>query len=412
MNFYNLLMSQTKIFGEKIFLQIDEKIFTYSNFLSDVDSCKINFDGDEIFISEKNFYNQAVKFFAAQKFNKKPIILHEKMTEDDINFSHGGEKDILGVLTSGTTGKPKILYRTYESWAEFFPEQNKIFKIDSTTKIFIHGSLSFTGNLNVFLSILFAGGTILTSEKFSIKNWQNLIKTATNIYLVPTKLRFLIKGEKIFGVKSIFTGSQILTEKQSLALMKKFPDAEIILYYGASELNYITYKKIDEKNICDVKNLGKTFSGVEIEIRENFIYVKNNFHVSGIKIPYSVGDCGHLDEQGNLIFEGRGEDFINCGGVKINAVNIETKLLKIPEVEAAAVVKISDEIRGENFKIYLVAPKNIRPLVRKILSPVEMPKEIIFVESLPLNDRGKIDKKFLISCGKKHTNELNNRQCK
>lgn len=395
MNFYNLLQSQAKIFGEKIFLQIDDKNSSYTKFLSDVDACEMNFCGNEIFISEKSFYNQAIKFFAAQKFSKKPIILHEKMTAADINFSHGGEYDILGVLTSGTTGKPKILYRTYESWADFFPEQNKIFKVDSATKIFIHGSLSFTGNLNVFLSVLFAGGTILSSEKTFPHSWQNLIKRATNIYLVPTKLRFLVKGAKNFSVKSIFTGSQVLTEKQSRALMKKFPAAEIILYYGASELNYITYKKIDDENISDIQNLGKPFFGVKVEIRENFIYVENKFHVSGIKTPYTVGDCGYLDEQGNLIFEGRGEDFINRGGVKINALNLESKLMKIPEVEAAAVVKFRDEIRGEDFKIYLVAPKSIRQVVRKTLTPLEMPQEIIFLDSMPLNDRGKVDKKFL-----------------
>ena len=394
MNFYDLLVEREKVFGQKIFLQVDEEIFTYAKFLSEVERC----EGAEIFIAEKNFVSQAIKFFAAQKFNKKPVLLHENLTSADINFSQGGAEDIFGVLTSGTTGKPKILYRTYESWADFFPTQNKIFKIDSTTKIFLHGSLSFTGNLNVMLAVLFAGGTILTCKNFGRQSWQKNLRQATNIYLVPTKLRFLTQGEPLKNICGIFTGSQVLTAAQSLSLQKKFPCAEIILYYGASELNYISYKKISAENISEVQNLGKPFDGVKVEIIGGKIFVENKFHVSGIKIPYSVGDCGHFDAAGNIIFEGRGEDFINRGGVKISAANIEEKILQIPEVKAAAVVKFVDDVRGEDFKIFLESSENVRKKIREKLLPVEMPAEIIFIKKIPLNDRGKIDRQKLFDC--------------
>ena len=389
-NFYELLKGRAKSYGDKIFLRIDEKSLTCAEFLKAVDEVKIDCEGEIIFITAKSFYLQAVNFFAAQKFGKVPVILHADLTPDDINFNRADSSAILGALTSGTTGKPKILYRTFESWAGFFDVQNKIFRVDSESKVFIHGSLSFTGNLNTLLATIHAGGTIITSEKFARHNWLELIKTATNIYLVPTKLRFLTDGEPLKNIRGIFTGSQILTATQSINLMKKFPNAEIILYYGASELSFITYKKICADTVNDIQNLGKPFEGVKVEIRDGLIYVDTKFHVNNINVPYAVGDYGHFDAEGNLIFEGRGEDFINRGGVKINAVNVEKKISTIPNIKAVAVVKVKSDIRGEDFKAYIVAPKSVLPVIRKILLPIEMPSEIIFVDELPLNDSGKI----------------------
>ena len=233
MNFYDLLKIRAETFGDKIFLQIDGQTFTYKNFLDAVDNRATG----------NKFFSQAVNFFVEQKNNPT---------------------NIFEVATSGSTSAPKIFRRTFESWANFFPTQNKIFRVDENTKLFMHGSLTFTGNLNTFLATLDAGGSIVTSEKFSPRRWLELLKFCTAIYLVPTKLRLLTTGEPFENIRSIFTGSQVLTESQSLSLLKKFPAADLILYYGASELSFVTYKKISEQNAGDVKNLGKPFDGVKI----------------------------------------------------------------------------------------------------------------------------------------------------
>ena len=197
-------------------------------------------------------------------------------------------------------------------------------------------------------------------------------------HFVPTKLNLIAHGAPIFNIKSIFSGSQILTETQSLNLIKKFPNADIFLYYGASELSFVTYKKIYAENAAEINNLGKTFDGIKIFIRDGLIY---------------IGDFGHFEGE-NLIFEGRGEDFINRGGVKLSALDIEQKLLKISGVKATAVVKIADEVRGDNFLAYIVG--NIdKKTIRQALNPAESPKEIIFIKELPLNSSGKVDKKLL-----------------
>lgn len=356
MNFYELFRARAEIFGAKTFLQVDEQKFSYANFLQ---------------------ADSSSKFHAQAK-----------------NFINSNRANVFEVKSSGSTANQKVFRRTYESWANFFPTQNKIFRIDESSRLFMHGSLDFTGNLNAFLSILHAGGSIVTTEKFSPRRWLELIENATNIYLVPTKLALIASGKPICNIKSIFTGSQVLTEFQSRKLMKKFPAAEIFLYYGASELSFVTYKKISAENAADVQNLGKPFDGVKIFIRDGLIYVDTPFAVEGVEIPCTVGDAGRIFD-GDLIFIGRGEDFINRGGVKIYSSAVEEKISAIDGVEAVAVVKIGDKLRGENFIAYVVGNLD-KKIIRQALKPAELPREIIFVESLPLNASGKVDKQFLI----------------
>ncbi|MBD3879195.1 MAG: AMP-binding protein [Quinella sp. 1Q5] len=363
MNFYDLLKTQAYLLPDKIFLRVDETYLTYKAFLNAVDNQS----------SGGNFISQAAEFFAAQKVN--PFKSFE-------------------VKTSGSTSTPKTLRRSFDSWLNFFPTQNKVFRVDESSKVFMHGSLDFTGNLNTFLSVMHAGGSVITSDKFSHRQWLKLIKDATNIYLVPAKLSLLALGEPLNNIRSIFTGSQVLTEAQSLNLMKKFPAAEIFLYYGASELSFITYKKISAANAADVHNLGKPFDGVTVLIRDGLIYVDTPFRAEGITTPATVGDFGRI-EGGDLIFEGRGEDFINRGGVKLSALDLERKIATLEGVKAVAVVKVPDKIRGDNFLAYVVGSVD-KKIIRQALTPAESPKDIIFVDALPLNASGKVDKRKLL----------------
>ena len=356
MNFYHSFNVQSNVRGSKTFLNVDEQKISYSNFLNTVPSSN----------------------FAAQA----------------INFIKSARSNVFEVKTSGSTSNPKTLRRTFESWNDFFPIQNKIFKVDSSSTVFMHGNLDFTGNLNTFLAVMHAGGSIITTDKFSPKIWLELIKSATNIYLVPSKLNLITQGEPIYNIRSIFTGSQVLNAAQSLNLMKKFPNADIFLYYGASELSFITYKKISAENAAEVNNLGKPFDGVKIFIRDGLIYVDTPFRAENISNPATVGDFGRI-EGGDLIFLGRGEDFINRGGVKLSAMAIEQKISAIEGVEAVAVVKIADKVRGDNFLAYVVGDLD-KKRIRQALLPTESPKDIIFVKELPLNASGKVDKLKLL----------------
>ncbi len=432
-DFYELLKERAKLRPDHPCVIEDGAGLSYGGFLAMTDALAARLPaekGDAVLVLADTFTRQAAAFFAAQKKGARPILLHHGLTPEEEwavarerglqgfwRLEAAGEsyerleapqtftdpEDCLGVLTSGSTGTPKVMYRTCRSWADFFPEQNCVFGVDRDTRIFLHGSLSFTGNLNAFLSVVFAGGTTITGARLRVRSWAKLMRKqqANVLYLVPAKLRLLAAEKEPFpSVRSLFTGSQTVGDKLLSRLVRTLPNARIILYYGASELNYITYTVLDKDVPRVPENLGRPFRGVGLSLRDGKIYVDSPWHVSGIEVPYTVGDFGHFSEKGELIFEGRGEAYINKGGYKISAAKIEAVLRELPGVAAAVVLPMEDEGRGQDLAAFLVrengvGESDIRRALPKVLKPVEIPGRVLFVPGIPLNDRGKTDKRKL-----------------
>ncbi|WP_182187410.1 AMP-binding protein [Pectinatus frisingensis] len=438
MDYYQLLVQKNINHPTDIFIQIDNESYTYRQIKQQSDTLfqQIKFtglkSGSRLLISSQNFYQQVISFFAVQAAGYIPILLHKGLSSSEIqgiiNKNHlqgilqfgskGLEKNFLifdniipkidcclGVLSSGSSGLPKVMYRTYASWADFFPIQNIIFKIKKNSRVFLQGSLSFTGNLNTFLSVLYEGGQIITSNFIHCRSWLQLISDSkvSVLYLVPSKLRLLLQvcKKEIVTVNLIFTGSQLLDKKDLYNLHQYFTNAQIILYYGASELNYITYAECRSLD-RDSRNLGRPFPGVEIYTKNNIIYVNTKYHVTGLKMPYTVNDLGYINKNGELIFQGRRQNWINKGGFKISCIKIQLNLRKIFGVKDAVVLPYKDSLRGAELAAFIIPRKNInknhiRQYIQKNFNPVEVPGKIYFLEKIPLNDRGKLDKSILQS---------------
>ena len=308
-----------------------------------------------------------------------------------------------GVLTSGTTGRPKPLWRSESSWREFFDIQNNIFHINKDTKIFLHGSFSFTGVSNMVIAVLWSGGTVITTRSLRPIRWIQLINKyhVDHIYALPTKLRLLVRHckSKLDSINYIIGGSQVLDRQLMEQLELICPNMEFILYYGASELNYITY--CTGKEWLDREGtVGRPFPTVKIAEQNSVIYVTTKHHIEGIPDTYTVNDCGYIDSDGYLMFHGRKGDIINKGGYKISIPEMELYLQSLQGVSEVAVITINDEIRGEDFIAYMVLEDNAE--LSKIIEcihherpSVEWPKAILEIPMIPLTECSKVDKRKL-----------------
>ena len=359
-------------------------------------------------IKEKNIISQLVSFFACYISGEIPLIV----PFDSSNFENGQritdiiipEHACMAVATSGTTGEPKIYFRSYESWAGYFPVQNEIFQITEDSCLFAQGSLAFTGNLNLYMGQFYAGGTVIAETAFLPDQWVERICTerVNCIYLIPSKLMLLPKvfKRKNEAVRMILSGSQSLGKADAEELKKVFPNTSILLYYGASELNYITY--VTDEFMSDDRNLiGKPFPEVDVCIKEGELYVTTDYHVENVECPYSLSDKGFQDEDGNFYFLGRKDDIMNIRGRKISSLKIENKLEELSEVrEAAVVLDRQGEKSEERIAAYVVTEKGylenaVYEKLRGLLEHYEMPRRIYVVDSLPKNESGKVDKKKL-----------------
>jgi acetyl-CoA synthetase len=118
-----------------------------------------------------------------------------------------------------------------------------------------------------------------------------------------------------------------------------------------------------------------------------------------------TGDSAVMDDDGYLWYQGRSDDVFKAAGYRIGPSEIENCLVKHPAVANAAVVPKPDAERGALVKAYVVlAPgfdgdaaliRALQQHVRGRLAPYEYPKEIEFIDSLPMTTTGKVQRRLL-----------------
>ncbi len=118
-----------------------------------------------------------------------------------------------------------------------------------------------------------------------------------------------------------------------------------------------------------------------------------------------TGDVATMDADGYLWYQGRADDVFKVAGYRVGPSEIENCIVKHPAVANAAVVPSPDETRGSVVKAFIVlAPghtpsaeleSDIQQHVRKFLAPYEYPKEIEFIDALPMTTTGKVQRKVL-----------------
>ncbi len=364
---------------------------------------------------------QAIAFLAAERAGWVPVLGHPDLSKEaavllgkkrNIGWLDGetlqeitpdglvpAASICMGVLSSGSTGLPKLLFRTYASWADFFPEQNAMFQVNRDTVAFGEGSLSFTGNANLWASVLFAGATMVFGQGLHPHSWMMDLTRyhVTVLYLVPVKLKLLLQAAKEImpTVRTILAGSQLLEAGTARALHQYFPKSQIVLYYGASEVDYVTWLTYEEL-LQHPMSVGRPCPGVGVTIRDGLIIIDTPYHVEGLPQPCTLQDRGYFDEEGYLIFLGRQGQVVNKGGLTISCNRVEQAVQQVPGVLDAAVVPLQDKARGETLGAVVVLEKGmtiqtIRKALRTMLLPGELPGRWAVVPALPLSGAGKVD---------------------
>ena len=119
----------------------------------------------------------------------------------------------------------------------------------------------------------------------------------------------------------------------------------------------------------------------------------------------TTGDQGTLDDEGYITFVGRDDDVITSAGYRIGPGEIEDCLIKHPAVALAAVIGKPDPVRTEIVKAFVVLKRghtpspelaaDIQAFVRTRLSAHEYPREVAFIEEMPMTTTGKVIRRLL-----------------
>jgi acetyl-CoA synthetase len=169
----------------------------------------------------------------------------------------------------------------------------------------------------------------------------------------------------------------------------------------ATVLNPVTYEPVNRTGVAGLIALRP---GWPSQVR----YYWNNelgFQAKFKNGWYLCGDRASIDSDGYYWFVGRDDDVINTGGHLVGPFEIESALLEHPAVAESAAVAKPDPVNMEVVKAFVTLKPGFEPSddleleimnhIRKRLSPLAMPQEIEFIESLPKTRSGKIVRRVL-----------------
>ena len=119
----------------------------------------------------------------------------------------------------------------------------------------------------------------------------------------------------------------------------------------------------------------------------------------------TTGDQGTVDDDGYITFIGRDDDVITSSGFRIGPGEIEDCLIRHPAVALAAAIGKPDQVRGEIVKAFIVLRSGhmpsaalateIQAFVKTRLSAHEYPREVAFIDQMPMTTTGKVIRRVL-----------------
>ena len=263
-------------------------------------------------------------------------------------------------------------------------------------------------------------------SKYDLKN---IIKLGKKFnfkfsFLKSNFLKLLKKNliNKSVKIKKIVSAASSLANKDKKILLKK----NINLYemYGAAEIGTVTSINFNN-NKSLVGSVGKILKNIDIKIIDEnnkflklnsvgeivcktplrFKYYYNNKNLtknSFIGEYFKTGDIGRIDQKKNLYFISRKQDVIISSGKNIYPIDIEKEILNLSYIKETAVIGLKDKFFGEIvFAVCVTSSKNknieakIKEDLQKSISRFQMPLGFSFIEKLPKNNLGKVQKYIL-----------------
>ncbi len=298
------------------------------------------------------------------------------------------------------------------------------------------------GLLNTMLTSLALGVPVVVQPpgKFDPEAAFRLMADAQvrNVFIPPTALKMMravATPRETFGfnLRTLGTAGEALGA-ETFEWGRAALGVDVNEFYGQTECNYVigsnaalgiaragaTGKPLpghdvaiirDDGTPCDIGEMGQI--AVRAPDPVMFLRYWNRPEATAAKFLKSpplgdlmlTGDLARLDEDGYVHFLGRDDDVITSSGYRIGPSEIEDCLLRHPAVQLAAVVGKPDKLRTEIVKAVLVLRDGIRPdaalvgdiqaFVRTRLAAYEYPREIVFVDELPMTTTGKVIRRLL-----------------
>lgn len=341
------------------------------------------------------------------------------------------DEDLAAILyTSGTTGRSKgamLTHRNLSSNAETLRAYWRFTGDD----VLLH-ALPIYHTHGLFVAsntLMFAGGAMIFLSKFDADEVMRYLPKATSMMGVPTFYTRLLKHPGL--TKAACAHMRLFTSGSAPLLAETHDEFRaktghaILERYGMTETNMNTSNPYDGDRIAGT--VGFPLPGVDVRIAEaesGKVLPQGEIGVIEVRGPnvfpgywrmpdktkaefradgfFITGDVGKIDERGYVHIVGRAKDLIITGGFNVYPKEVESEIDALPGVVESAVIGCPHPDFGEGVTAIVVLKKDSIADEKAIIADLEarlakfkLPKRVIFVDDLPRNTMGKVQKNVL-----------------
>lgn len=316
-------------------------------------------------------------------------------------------------LTSGSTGMPKGIVATEENIIA--DAVNICATMDIRPDDINLGAIPMShsyGFSNLVTPLFVQGTAVVISNDYLPQSVVNLCNrfSCTVAPLIPMVFDHLITA----GVGDFETVRTFLSAGAPLppAVSRKFRERfgiPIHTFYGCSECGGITYDR--EGAAVERGTVGRAMENVTLTSKRGRLAVRGDnvalgyLHDATTFQPFDDGvfvtdDLVDVRDDGEIAITGRASELINTAGKKVNPREVEQVLLQIDGVREAKVYGEPAGARGDVVAAAVVASpdvtrESIRTFCLAHLSPHKVPRIVKLIESIPVDERGKVKRAAL-----------------
>ena len=337
----------------------------------------------------------------------------------------GPDTPALLVYTSGTTGAPKgalhghrVLHGHlpgFELSHDFFPQPGDV--------LWSPADWAWMGGLfDVLMPGLYHGRPVVAfrTTRFDPEQAAELIERlgVRNVFMPATALRLMRSaGGRPLALRTVASGGEMVGEETATWCEEQL-GARLNEFYGQTEANLLLGNCVAWP--AKPGSMGRAYPGHDVRLVDGeltvgveqdpvaFLGYWRDPDATADKVRdgrLHTGDLATVDDEGYFTFLGRTDDLISSAGHRIGPGEIEECLVRHPAVALAAAIGVPDPVRHQVVKAFVVTSPGVvssqalvtelKDLVRARLAAYEVPREIDFVDDLPLTVSGKIRRSAL-----------------
>ncbi len=284
-------------------------------------------------------------------FNQDANRLSSFLVQMNIQFTQS-HNSLIGLFTSGTTGKPKLIWHTLQNYIHSAKRSAKLLSIENHTKVLTALPCYHNGGLlNLVRLDLYPHKLSICSHKELHNQWEQASPDV--IVGVPTQLQQALSSKVVKEGQTFYCGGAALNEQLwQNALDQKM---KVIGTYGLTEsCGAILYKLNPNDPYSPMQEVNVSTNSENqlcFDSNSNALAYQQDKKLHFYKTPLETADTIEIDSQGCVLIKGRSDQIIICSGENIDPLEIihcaQAYLFEHKILSQIQVLPLNDEVKGQ-----------------------------------------------------------------